>query len=400
MRTIGIVHRVKISAKGEPRPTKVAILENGDIRELELATEQDEQDFVLGTHKGSEGLREGDTVAMALGGSGDYLAYALARHGDEIGAAVIRVPSFVLKNERNSATPEPVRFGESVEPAKKRRGKVKAKEKTEGDHVLLAELAKAKPQLFYPLAAADRDLIVARERWRALWEVMQARMGSNLRLQQLYIGRTFTHPDGLFPEGGIEKGFDKAKTSDKILNALLKEEKSREKELVKALENLAVYREVFKPIEGVGPKIAGRIIAAVADIRRFQTAPQLKAFCGVHVLADGSFPRRRVGKVANWHGDARQALFLLGEQFNRRPDSTWGTYLREMKKNLRRVHPVPVEVEVPDKEKGGTKMVKRYSDGHIHKMALWRTLSRFVEKLHADWWELETGSRPERRKAA
>lgn len=36
---------------------------------------------------------------------------------------------------------------------------------------------------------------------------------------------------------------------------------------------------------------------------------------------------------------------------------------------------------------GGGK--KRYSDAHINKMAEWRTLSRFVERLHREWWQLE-----------
>jgi transposase len=217
---------------------------------------------------------------------------------------------------------------------------------------------------------------------------MQARMAGEARLRQSYIGRAFTAPDGLYPEGGIEKGFDALKASDPIIKALRAEEAKRERELQKALSELPVYTDLFKPIEGAGPKISARIIAAVIDIRRFESAAKLKAFMGVHVLPDGTFARRRSGQVANWSGDARQALYLLAEQFNRRPDSHWGQYFRQMKKTLRQIHPVPVVVEVPN-SKGGTKKVTRYTDGHIHKMASWRTLTRFVEWLYDEWSDLE-----------
>jgi hypothetical protein len=32
---------------------------------------------------------------------------------------------------------------------------------------------------------------------------------------------------------------------------------------------------------------------------------------------------------------------------------------------------------------------KRYTDGHIHKMALWRTATQFVRWLFRQWWALE-----------
>jgi transposase len=442
MRFIGIQHRVKISADEELRPTRVAIIEGGKLTQIELQDEQAELDFVLGyfpttwrtvlpddqvanfkphhikwraaekdenetdfpgghvgpTKKSFEimqyvaatydGLRTNDTVGMVLGGSGDYLASALARQAQKVDARVLRIPSFLLKRERDAQSAPPVRFGESEAKPKKRGRK---KEKTEDDDILLATLALEKPRLFYPLMAPDQQLILVRECWRALWEAMQARMACEKRLRQYFIGRLFTSADGLFPEGGIEKAFDAAKASDTILNALQEEEKRREKELTKILKEFPLYEQVFKPIEGLGIKIGARLIAAIVDIRRFETDAQLKAFCGVHVLPDGRFPRQRTGEVANWHGDARQALVLFAEQANRRSESDWGKYLRQMKANLRAKHPLPIKVEVPDKENGGTKLVMRYSDGHIQSMAEWRTATRFVEWLHKRWWRFERG---------
>lgn len=448
-RIIGIQHRVKFSAEGEARPTRVCILEGERTTFVELALEQDELNFVL------TGMQSGDVYGLILGGSGDYLSYALSRRSKEVGATVMRIPSFRLKAEREL-------LPEAEETTKK------AKDPKADDCHLLATLVRDKSELFFPLAETDASLIRVREAWKALYESMQARIACEQRIRQYFIGRVFTNPTGLYPEGGIEKEYDSAKASSPIFEALMKEETTRERELAKVLEELPVYTEIFKPIPGVGPKIAGRIISAIVDIRRFSStvdavllaesyergreharlgrlsedwdivggrvyetkysriraiasmkenagkvdeakhlwafvhemdlrqdlrktgrqagsgASKLKAYLGVHVLKDGTFPRRRAGQLANWHGGGRQGLYLLGDQFNRRPGTYWGDYLREQKARLRLAHP---EVEVIENKAG--KKVKRYTDGHIHKMATWRTLSRFVESLHKEWTRLE-----------
>ncbi len=501
-RFIGITHRVKHTADGEARPTLVVLVEGDKTTRYELDNEQAELDFVLGrfptawrnatpednpanfaphhgkwksvsTGESSDGIPEcqlrregkilyrlrqvpaafdglcsGDRVGMILGGSGDYLAYALSRQAMKIGAAVLRIPAFVLKARRGEAN-------------------------VAEDAMLLATLVRDEERSFYPLAETDQNLIRARESWRALHEAMQARIAAEQRKRQLVIGQIFTAPDGIYPEGGIEKAYDAIKASDPILQGLVAEEGRRERELVAALEKVPAYTQLLKPIEGVGPRIAGRIIAAIVDIRRFgedlteeemkmmeesyvrsdehkklgrlaenaalvgarqykteyarveaiatkvrdagradeawhlfahlkemetrrklrrkaksRSAANLKKYMGVHVLPDGTFPRRKRGVVANWHGDARQALYLAADQFNRRPDSVWGKELRAAKARLRVIHPEPIMVE-----NGGGKKVKRYTDGHIHKMAIWRTLSRFVERLYVEWSALEAPPR-------
>ena len=409
-RTIGIRHRVKKTADGESRPTQVALLQGGKTRLLELPDEQAELDFVLGQfpvayHKvrpgediteilashGSyvtfkkvdvvpeerhpsqvkrdgrlvfcatqvpsefDGLSEGDTVAMILGGSGDYLAFALTRRAETLGARVLRIPSFTLKQRRGEGDKEE-------------------------DASFVAHLVQEAPELFYPVTDRDLALVTVRETFRARTDAMKDRIACIQRLRQRHIGAIFCSPDGMFPEGGVEKAFDDRKANDVIYQALLAEEAARVRELTSAIEGLDVYQRVFSPVEGCGPMIASRIISAVIDIRRFATEPAFKKFCGVHTLPDGSFARRRQGQVANWHPDCRQALYLIGDQFNRRPNSPWGQKLREYKVKLRAAHPEVVVTE------GGK---KRYTDGHIHKMALWRTITKFAEYIYMEWMRLE-----------
>lgn len=386
-RVVGIRHRVKQTAEYEARPTEVVIAEDGDTVRYDLTDETAELDWLLGrypvefrkvaegedlsdflphhiaTNKEGEpirvptefdGFHAGDTVAMTLGGSGDPLAYALSRRAEEIGAKVVRIPPAKLKEMRTG------------------------NDKGE-DASLLAELAQSRLDLFYETGPRDRDLIMLRECLRARTDAMQARIGCEQRLRQHLIGMIFCSPDGRYPEGSVEKTFEDEKANNIILKALAEEEGARWNDLKNAVEALEVYRKLFAPIKGVGPRIAAGIIAGIGDIRRFPTDARLKAFCGVHVLPDGRMARRRGGEVANWNADVRQSLYLLGDQFNRRPDTVWGQLLREYKKRLRIVHPNPIM------ENGKS----RYSDGHIHKMAVWKTLSKFVEWLWREWWKLE-----------
>lgn len=403
-RIVGIRHRIKRTAEEEARPTQVAIMSGGEIITYDLPDDTAELDWARGVfpvemrkvidgedlsgfaphhiiwkklkvgeadreafNRGHlkkeanewfiaskvpdkfDGLKPCDKVAMVLGGSGDRFAYALSRSGELISAEVWRVPPFTLKDFREGDKKE--------------------------DAVNLAKLLEALPKLFYQVTQKDRQLIRLRKAFRGRTDAMKARISCEQRLRQHFIGEIFCDEHGLYPEGSIELAFDRAKFSDAILQSLFLEEKVREKELVAIVKNLDAYQQLFAPIKGCGPMIATRLIVAIQDIRRFETPAKLKAFCGVHVMPDGKFVRRRHGAVANWHSEARQALYLLGDQFNRNPDSPWGKKLREYKLKLREKHPEPVVVD--DK--------KRYSDGHIHKMAVWRTLTKFVEHLWHEW---------------
>ena len=420
-RIIGISHRVKQKKDQEPRPTLVAVMDRGtkSVQNFKLETEQDELDFlngqcpikwrdvkpgedisaipehqvvfrdpvedenVFGRHASQcvfhspvnakiepklvkvakqvpsawIGLETGDAVAMTLGGSGDYFAYALSRKLEDMHGAVVRIPPFKLKDHRGEGSKD-------------------------SDPTLLAQVALEHPAEFYETFVRDRGIIRLRIAYRNWMETMKARMGCEQRLGQHAIGIAFCNEEGKFPEGSLEKAAAELKANDPILQALLAEEAKALKELEKAVYDLDVWDKVFEPIPGIGPRIAARIINAIIDIRRFKKASQLVAFLGVHVLKDGKFARRRNNQIANWHPDGRQALYLLADQFNRQAkrDTRWGNYLIKMKVELRKRHPV---VETSE---GGK---KRYTDGHIHKTAIWRTLTRFAEFLHREWWKLE-----------
>ena len=341
------------------------------------------------------GLQPGDRLAMSLGGSGDYFGFSAARRLHTMGGEVYRIPPFKLKENRGAAP------------------------KTD-DAKLLAECLITGPGDFYPTFVRDLAIIRVRETFHLRMAALKNRMACASWLREQNKGNTFCSIQGGFPEGGIEKAYEMLKATDASFVALEAQEASALKAMTEAVEATDVWAKIFADFPGVGPAIAARIISAIIDIRRFRTSAKLKKFMGVHVRADGSFPRRRSGQVADWHPDARQALYLLADQFVKNPNSKWGKKLTGYKASLRVRHPqVCVQVkdaetsklfpkglapigeapqkrrpyyDVPHPSGEGTIRVsgsQRYGNGHIHKMAIWRTLTRFVEWLHAEWWRIE-----------
>ncbi len=91
-----------------------------------------------------------------------------------------------------------------------------------------------------------------------------------------------------------------------------------------------------------------------------------------------------MGSIANWdEARGRQALVQFADQMNYRPSSPWGKRLAAYKKAIRARHPEVVQ------ENGK----RRYTDGHILRMARWRTLTRFVEWMAREWMRIDDNGR-------
>lgn len=403
-RIIAVKHRVKQTANSEAHPTLVTIVTGSEVRNIELATEQEELDFVNGEYPTSyrawvvledklqdfkpwhvkwkgkgedrivhqvpatyEGLRKDDTVLMQLGGSGDRLASAMARTLMPTGM-VCRVPPHVTKARKG--------------------------DRDVSDSDVLLELWEQDSDSFYIIDEPELRRIAVREAYENRREAQLARMGCQQRLLQREIGKIFVG-GVLKREIALEDSFESLRANSPILDALKKEEDEATKLLERAVKASRPWM-LFEPIEGVGPAIAGALIASIGDVKRFATYQKLMAFSGLHPLTrdgkkfgkgeareagDSIFPRRRRNQLSNWNQPAKQALYLLGDQFNRRPGSYWGAKLKANKANLRIAHP---EIVIEDGK-------KRYTDGHIHKMAIWKTLRQFVRWLWRAWTNLENG---------
>ncbi|KKQ56036.1 MAG: hypothetical protein US74_C0019G0007 [Parcubacteria group bacterium GW2011_GWA2_38_13] len=435
---LGTRHRRKGGPDNDPRATQVVVLDqDGNVlSRIELETEDDELDFIRGRFpvakkkieetdnpsvypfrhvswkklkKGAdisdvnplhimkqgkevlvathvpvlyEGLMKGDTVAGILGGSGDRWNAACFRQGKKISAKVFRVPSFILSKNREI-------------------------DDNDEDGYNTGKLFLSHPELFYEVNIYDREVIAVRELLDLRMRAMKNRIAIGQQIQQSLVGSIFTSEEDLYPEGTIEDACLQEIASDKIYEAIEEEEARRVKKLIQSVEGTKdLWERIFEPVEGWGPMQAAKIIATVGDIRRFATDASFRSYCelrpktkdekGNFVHPRLQFPRKRRGSVSKV-SPIRQAIFLLVDQANRRPTSLWGRKLLENKAKLRERHPEPVMMPSADPKTGKDKidsktgkpvLVKCYTDGHIHKMGIWKTAEQICNHIYHEWWKI------------
>lgn len=380
-----------------------------------------------------DGLKPGDVVGMSMGGSGDRFAYALSRVGEKVGATVFRLPPFELKRLRvvdekdgdakllailvrdqrdlfHEVTANTRRIINVRECQTLRidamKGRIACEQRllqalngqvfcTEDDfreldlEAAFAEL-KANDRIYLALEDEEGERLKALDRAVKDTEVWQEILEGVTGIGPALAGRLISSI------GTIERFMvepDQARMDALYEESVRLEREGGFKELHKYVQE---GENTFQTLQRVAswclansrPREAALLARAVqcheerSKLRRNarnKGRGKLKSFCGVAVMEGGLFPRRRHGSVANWHPDARQALYLLADQFNRQGDRTrWGLMLREYKAKFRAAHPQETQ------ENGKS----RYSDGHIHKMTLWRTVTKFVEFLYDEWSDL------------
>jgi hypothetical protein len=443
-RIIGVRHRQKMTQDGEARPTALCVTRAGDPSknsEILLETEQDEIDWAHGMlpikfreaasddkledflpwhlqwkkvkegelieglpkshirvdgklterlHKVPcefTGLEKGDTILMLAGGSGDLFGHLLSRVGEENGSVVMRTSAARAKESRKGS----------------------AYEKVEFLHIGLVWMYASDSEKFRKLLPRHLAQVEIKEVYLRFADVQEDRKACGLRLYQR------AKRDAYLQKGvetsamvAIQERHKKLLASDPVHLALLTEEKGVEKEALKIMEGMLQYQRIYEPVKGIGPRIALRLISSLLDITAFETPAQFAAYCGTHVLGidgkklqkgdipptdRGVFPRKRRGVVCDWKPVLRQALYLLDDQFNRNPKSYWGQRRIAIKQAYREKHPVPVQMPNEKEE-----LVWRYTDGHIQKMATWKTLNKFcrwlfkeLKKLEAEVSEAERG---------
>jgi hypothetical protein len=438
IRVIGVRHRQKVTTEGEARPTALCIAQAGDpdnTVELQLESEQDEIDWAHGKlpiafrlvtpeddptafhpwhlqwkkvkeNEPIEGIPEshlrkdgktverlhkvpsefagyqpGDIVVMLSGGSGNLFAHLLSRVGEKIGSKVVRTSAARAKEFRSTTEYAEI----------------------EHMHRALVWMHKLNPEKFRELLPRHRAQVEVEELYKLFEEVQNDRKACGLRLFQRAKRFAFTG-DGVETQEmvTVQERHKALLASDPVHLALEAEEKRIEREALKVMEGMPIYDRVLKPVAGIGPRIALRLIASIPDITAFETKEQFAAFCGVHALGTngkkmqkgetppasrGGFPRRKRGVVCDWKPALRQALFLFDDQLNRNPGSHWGARRVVIKQAYRVKHPEPVE----ELNEAGRK-VKRYTDGHIQNMARWKTLNKFCRWLFRELKKLEAAA--------
>lgn len=168
-------------------------------------------------------------------------------------------------------------------------------------------------------------------------------------------------------------------------------EKWLEKEILKKLQDHSIYTEWLKNIKGIGPRLAGSIIAIINDIKRFKTISCLWSYAGLGIDDKGQAIKKQKGQNAKWNHRLKTTLWKIGESFVK----TKGGY-RALYEQSRKYYDAkfPKKVLLVDKDgkpilnKEGKKIYK-YNKGHKYAMAKRWTVKIFLAHLFEKWYEIE-----------
>lgn len=233
----------------------------------------------------------------------------------------------------------------------------------------------------------------------------------------------------------------------RVEDSLKRYEKDITKDIGAYAYDHPVWEAWLSRVRGVGPIIAGGLLANIGDIAKFDTVSKLWAYAGLHTLkvdeATGKrwFPteeeariwaerfvdrarqkaegqdnkftkkqaeavrsrtmkgvcwgddvqtetvaaKRRKGQVSNWNSTLKTLCWKIGESFNK----VSGPYQRKLnafKEQDQAKHPDVVESDKKDRD--GNK-IRLYTKGHIHNRAKRKVAKLFLSHLWRAWRELE-----------
>lgn len=104
---------------------------------------------------------------------------------------------------------------------------------------------------------------------RRLYDAQKLRIQSDLRVQRL-------EREGIVIGERIENTFAKAQELE------VQTEKEYEKIVARELKQYTIWSKWLKDVKGIGPRIAGLLIANIADPARFANVAKLWAYAGMH----------------------------------------------------------------------------------------------------------------------
>lgn len=241
-------------------------------------------------------LHAGDELFLMMGSTNAAVALGAVRRGVSVHQiSYARAITFLAGEE-----------GVEEESGKKR---------IKSEHVL--QIASGKPGLFYSAFRHQLEVLEITSAWEALSRAMKARMNyanevrSHLQRQAVISGLSI---DVKELDAQIEAQVGRPDPQDPFMQAFLSREKQRGNELDSVMRHSELYKAVFGPIRGIGPRIAARIIAEVGNIDRFKTAQDLSRYGGFEPTREGKLPSKKRGGVVNRSPLMNAVGFLAQDQ--------------------------------------------------------------------------------------
>ena len=191
-------------------------------------------------------------------------------------------------------------------------------------------LARGHPDLFYSVTSAQSEVLEIIANGNEFFDAMEVRKAyANLarsRIQQnaaMYgraMGVDITTFEELAELVKKQLGIKEKKPADQSLQILLAREAQFGNQLDSTMKKSKMFNHIFGSVDGIGPKLAARFIAAIERIERFERPEDLSNYAGMLPRGvEGKMPSRRNSKGATLSRDPglNTACFLFQEQMFR-----------------------------------------------------------------------------------
>lgn len=120
---------------------------------------------------------------------------------------------------------------------------------------------------------------------------------------------------------------------------------------------------------------AAKLLAQIDDIKKFETVSKLWRFAGYAVF-DGKAEKAKAGEGMHYNRNLKAICYVIAVQFIKQQTPHYTDIYYAEKKRQRELHPEPVN--------------GKYTDGHIHYMAIRKMIKQFLCELWEQWNEVAT----------
>lgn len=136
---------------------------------------------------------------------------------------------------------------------------------------------------------------------RALYDTQKLRIQLQLRIDRLT-------REGIMTD-------EQAKDFFEVPFGLMQQaEKEMEKRMWKRVRDWPIVNQWLKHVPGIGPRLAGLLVANIAPIDRFDTVSKLWAYAGLAVK-DGKAQKRTTGEKSNWNSELKTTVWKIAGSF-------------------------------------------------------------------------------------
>jgi len=325
-------------------------------------------------------MKPGDELCLMMGSTNAVVAAAAFRLGVDV-RQISYLRALSALNGRKKAEIE------------EERGNGKHKFSPEDIHLI----SQKSPESFYRMTPSQGEVLEIMAAWQSFSDAMEirkrytniasARLKSRAAIFGHVVGKEVI--DGkslkrvLNDELGVkdEEG-KKKRPNDSRLQVLMEAEEQAGRQLEEVVRSSGLYQHIFGSVDGVGPRLGARIIAAIERVERFDRPKDLSNYGGFLPRGpEGKLPSRKnsKGKMLSRKPALNTSGFLFQDQ-----EFTYGrnTELGQMLiKQIERNCPCTAEQRKKDKD-----LRKRYAvAGKEARIAVTRYL---LEKIvWPRWWE-------------